>query len=104
MKYCIVLTNTSSKNNAKKIAGTLVEKRLVACVNIVPKITSIYRWKDEVMEDEEYMLVCKTTTENFDKVKEKILKKHDYELPEIIAIPIERGLDEFLSWINKETI
>lgn len=103
MEICIVLTTTSCEDEAKTIAHHLVENKYAACVNIIPKIISVYSWKDSICEDEEYLLVIKTKKINFEEVKEVILKIHSYELPEIIMLPIETGFDKYINWIKQET-
>lgn len=102
--YSIIITTTSSIEEAKKLAHSLVENKLAACANIIPKIISVYNWKNQINEDEEYLLLIKTKEKNFEQVKEKIKELHSYELPEIIMIPVQNGLNDYLDWINKETI
>lgn len=103
MEFCLVLTTTSKIEEAKTIAHALVENKLAACVNIVPKIISVYEWKNEVNEDDECLLVIKTKKIDFDDIKKTILDIHSYELPEIIMLPIEAGLDGYLNWIRTNT-
>lgn len=85
------------------IASALVAERLAACVNRVPGVSSTYRWKGEVCRDTEELLLIKTTRERFEAVRDRILALHPYELPEVIAVDITRGLDRYLSWIGSET-
>ncbi len=96
----LVLTTTSSPGEARKLANALVEKRLAACVNILPKIASIYRWKDKVEESQEFLLLIKTTDSSVEKVREAIQELHSYELPECIVLPIEGGSEAYLKWID----
>ena len=95
----IVLTTAGSEEEAAKIARTLVERRLAACVNIIPQITSIYRWKENIEEAGEWLLIVKTTAANFERVRDAISDLHSYELPECICIRIEDGSPEYLQWI-----
>jgi periplasmic divalent cation tolerance protein len=95
----IVLTTAGSVDEARRIAEALVERKLAACVNIVPKIVSIYRWKGKVEEAEEWMLLIKTAS-GFEPVRDAILKMHSYELPECMSISIEDGSPEYLKWLE----
>lgn len=86
---------------AKSIARTLVESKLAACVNIVPQITSIYSWKGEIVEDNEFLLIIKSKLEAYGKLESEIKELHSYEVPEIIAFDINKGLPEYLRWIEE---
>lgn len=97
----LVLTTAGSQEEALKIARTLVERRLAACVNIVPHMQSIYRWKEKVEEADEWLLVIKTTSEVFTQVRDAIKEMHSYELPECICVEIEDGSPEYLRWITE---
>lgn len=103
MDYGIVLTTTQNIEEAKKIAHYLIEKKIAACVNIQPQIVSVYRWKEQIVEDEECLLIIKIKKSCFDEVKTSIISLHSYELPEIIMIPIENGDEDYLNWINSNT-
>jgi periplasmic divalent cation tolerance protein len=95
----IVLTTAGSEEEAHKIARVLLERRLAACVNIVPQITSVYRWQDQVEQAREWLLIVKTTVAAFDQVRHAIAELHSYELPECICVPIEDGSAAYLQWI-----
>jgi len=95
----IVLTTAGSVDEARRIAETLVDRKLAACVNIVPKIVSIYRWKGKVEEAEEWILLIKTAA-GFEPVRDAILEMHSYELPECMSITIEDGSPEYLKWLE----
>jgi periplasmic divalent cation tolerance protein len=95
----IVLSTAPAKDGAH-IARTLVEDKLVACVNILPNVTSIYRWKDDIQEDEEVLCVMKTTDDKYAALAERIAEIHPYDIPEIIAFPIERGSNSYLDWVK----
>ena len=98
-EYSIVIATFADKELAKTAAKMLVEKRLAACVQILP-IESIYMWKDEVCDDNEIMLFIKSRADMFEKIKVAIKEIHPYEVPEIIMIPIVDGLGEYLKWID----
>lgn len=97
----LVLTTASSEEEARKIARTLVDRRLAACVNIVPKIESIYRWQGKVEEAQEYLLLVKTRQALFEKLRDAIRELHSYEVPECIALSIDDGLGPYLNWIDE---
>ena len=89
--------------DARRIATTLVEEQLVACVNIIPKIESIYRWKGKIENTEEIAIIAKTTDANVKKTITRIKQLHNYEVPDIIVLPIIGGLKEYLDYITNET-
>lgn len=97
----IVLTTTGSKEEAQQIAQRLVETRLAACVNILGPIDSVYRWKGQVENSPEYLLLVKTTAAAFESVRKAICELHSYELPECIVLPVEEGSAEYLKWIEE---
>ena len=99
----VVYTTTDNVQDARKIAHTLVEEQLVVCVNIIPKIESIYRWKGKIETDNELVLIAKTTDKNVKKTIQKIKELHTYELPDIIVLPIIGGLKDYLNYIQDET-
>ena len=96
----IVLTTAGSHEEAQQIAQALVDRRLAACVNIVPQVRSIYRWQDKVETAEEWLLVIKTTGAAFDRVRSAIKELHSYGLPECVCLAIEDGSKEYLDWIG----
>jgi len=95
----VVLVTTSSIQEAKKIAKTLVEEKKAACVNIIPNLISIYRWEGDIQEDEEVLLIIKTTS--LEKVKERIKKLHSYQVPEILAFEVKDGEQSYLEWVKE---
>src|SRR5437660_11022933 len=97
----IVLTTAGSEEEARKIAKHLVENRLAACVNIIPQVESIYRWQGNVESSREWLLVVKSTAEQFAAIRDAIRELHSYELPECIAISIEEGSPEYLQWLGQ---
>ena len=95
----VVLVTCASAEEARTIARALVERRLAACVNMVPGIESVYRWKDAVEEASECLLLAKTTRDWFAPLESAVRELHSYELPEIVALPLVDGLDSYLNWI-----
>ncbi len=98
--YC----TTSSMEEARRISKILVEKRLAACVNLIPEIYSIYQWQGKIEESQEIALIAKTTTECLENLKKTIIKHHSYECPCIVALPMVGGNQDFLAWIRNELI
>ncbi|MBE1160347.1 divalent-cation tolerance protein CutA [Dyella acidiphila] len=86
--------------SAQRVAETLVDERLAACVNRLDGIQSTYRWQDQVTTDSETLLLIKTSAERFDALKQRLLDLHPYELPELIAVPVERGHEAYLDWVR----
>jgi periplasmic divalent cation tolerance protein len=98
----IVLTTTGSEEEARKIARALVDRRLAACVNIVPQIESIYRWQEKIDESREWLLLIKTSTDLFPAVRDAIRELHSYDLPECIAVNIENAVQNiFNGWLTR---
>ena len=97
----IVLTTAGSEEEARKIAEALVQRRLAACVNIVPQIESIYRWQGKVESAREWLLIVKTTGGCYERVRAAISELHSYELPECICLAIEDGSAGYLAWIGE---
>ena len=98
----IVFCLCESQAQAESIATSLVERQLAACVNILPEVTSIYRWKGELEKSQEVMLVIKTRHNLFDELRTEMTRLHSYEVPEIVAIPVAAGSSAYLNWIDKE--
>ncbi len=99
--YNVVLTTVSNKEQALLIARELTKSRLCACVNILPSITSVYFWKDELCEESEFLLLIKSRSGDFKKIEAKILELHPYELPEIISLSIEKAHKKYANWIDE---
>ena len=100
----LVLTNLPDRAAAEKLADALIAKRVAACVNILAPCRSVYRWQGAVQHDEEHPVLIKTTRERYAALEAAIREAHPYELPEIIAVPIERGLPAYLAWVAAETV
>ena len=103
MGTLLVLTNLPDRAAAERLADTLIEKRVAACVNILAPCRSVYRWKGAVQHDEEHPMLIKTAAERYPDLEAAIRAAHPYELPEIIAVPIECGLPAYLEWLAAET-
>ena len=100
----LVLTNLPDQASAQALATTLVTERLAACVNLLAPCRSIYRWQGTIESAEEVPLLIKTTSERYAALEAAIRARHPYELPEIIAVPIDHGLPEYLAWVTAETL
>jgi periplasmic divalent cation tolerance protein len=99
----IVLSTIDNIENAQKVAATLVDERLAACVNIVPAVSSIYRWKGQLQHDQESLLIIKTCADRIGSLTARILTLHPYDTPEVISLGVEEGLPEYLGWVRAET-
>ena len=99
----IVLITAPNENVAAVIAKALVEARLAACVNIVKGIRSVYRWKGKVEDDFEVLMIVKTQRSLFEQLANKVIEYHSYSVPEIIALPIVEGLENYMKWLREET-
>jgi periplasmic divalent cation tolerance protein len=96
----LILCTCPDRSSSEKIARRLVEGRLAACVNILPSLTSIYTWQDRLETAEEHLLLIKSAGDRYAAVEQAIRELHPYDLPEIIALPIARGLPDYLNWID----
>lgn len=99
----LVFTNLADIAGARQLGRTLVERRLAACVNILPAVESVYRWRESIEQAAEVTLVIKTTAARYAALEEAIRALHPYELPELIALPVSAGLPAYLDWIAQET-
>jgi periplasmic divalent cation tolerance protein len=103
VKHLLVLSTCPGSITAKQIAQDLVANDVAACVNIIPGLTSYFKWSQKVESDVEFLLLIKTTSAHFPAIKKRIKSLHPYELPEIIAVSIEDGLEEYLRWVDTST-
>lgn len=99
--YIVIMSTVSSQLEAGRIGEILVNSRLAACVNIVPGVTSYYRWGGETHTDKELIILVKTSRANYDKVQDTIREHHSYELPEVVALPIVEGSEQYLEWLGE---
>jgi periplasmic divalent cation tolerance protein len=103
MDTLLVITNLPDAESARALASTLVEQRVAACVNVLAPCQSIYRWEGKVEEAEEVTLLIKTSAARYAALEEAIRAYHPYELPEIVAVRIEKGLPDYLAWVAAAT-
>jgi periplasmic divalent cation tolerance protein len=104
MEPLLVLTNLPNAESARSLAEHVVSARLAACVNILAPCHSVYRWQGKMERADEVPLLIKTTSGRYAELEAAIRARHPYELPEIVAVPMSRGLPAYLSWISAETI
>lgn len=104
METILVISNLPDQESAQKLAATLIEQRLAACVNVQAPCASVYRWQGKVETATEVPVFIKTTREHYPALEAAILAQHPYELPEIIAVPLVAGLPAYLDWVRTETI
>ncbi|MEM3700776.1 MAG: divalent-cation tolerance protein CutA [Candidatus Bathyarchaeia archaeon] len=98
--YVIVLVTTANREEAEKISKALLNEKLIACVNIIGSLHSLFWWHEKIEKAEECMLLMKTCSKMFEKITEKVKALHSYEIPEIITIPITKGFKPYLEWLN----
>ncbi len=99
----MVILCSCPADRAERIASALVEKRLAACVNVTSAVTSIYRWQGEVEREVERLLIIKSRRDRWAELKEELAAMHPYEVPEIIALPVEAGEERYLQWVEENT-
>lgn len=97
----VVLSSVGSAEDAERIARALVDRGLAACVNIVPGVTSVFRWKGRVEAAAERLLVIKTRAQRFEALRQALVALHPYELPEVVVVPIEGGHAPYLAWLDE---
>jgi len=102
-KFRLIFSTVSDEEQAVSIARKLVSEQLVACVNIIGPIRSIYRWRDSINDDREYLLLIKTRASLYPKVEKRIRKLHTYEVAEVISVNIDRGSPPYLKWMLQST-
>ena len=99
----VVISTIDSSEAAHELANQLVLERLVACVNILPAVSSVYRWKGEIHQDQECVLILKTSTDRVEALTERMIALHPYEVPEVLTFPVERGHQKYLDWVRGAT-
>ena len=103
-KEILVFSTSPDEEVGRAMAKTLVRKRLAACVSVVPGVTSIYRWEGQVREDQECLLIIKSTGDQIEGLTGQIEQLHPYELPEVLAVPVTGGLPAYLDWISNSVL
>lgn len=103
MTTLLVFTSLPDRAVAERLAEALIAQRLAACVNILAPCRSVYRWREGVQHDEEHPMLIKTSADRYPALEAAIRAGHPYELPEIVAVPVERGLPAYLDWVAQET-
>lgn len=104
MPVLLALSTVPDMATGERIARCLVEEQLAACVNLVPGLTSIYRWNGRVENATEVLLLIKSTTEAWKELQSRVQSLHPYELPELIAVEVDSGLDPYLRWVKGAVI
>jgi periplasmic divalent cation tolerance protein len=102
-KLRAILTTTGTEELALSIARALVSERLAACVNIIGPIRSVYRWRDAIEDDREYLLLIKTRATNYMKVESRVRELHSYEVPEVLSMTVDRGSPPYIKWLLEST-
>ena len=102
-EYLLVISTVSSKDEGNAIAQKIVEERLAACVSVSSAVQSFYWWEERIANDQEFILFIKTKVSLFSKLQERVKTLHSYQVPEIIALPVQTGSKDYLDWINLNT-
>jgi len=99
----VILITTSSIDESREIGNTLLEEKLIACVNIIPQVESIFFWQDKVCNEKEALMIIKTQKKLIDKVIKRVKSLHSYTVPEVIALPIIKGSKDYIKWVKEAT-
>ena len=99
----LVLTTLPGAEAAAELAKAVVGEKLAACANLLPAVRSIYRWQGRVQDESEVLVLFKTRQEHFERLKARLLELHPYEIPEVLAVPVEQGYQAYLDWLGQET-
>jgi periplasmic divalent cation tolerance protein len=104
MEHIVVFITAPTEEEAGNIADKIVKEKLAGCVNIIKNIRSIYMWKGNIEDDAEVLMVVKTRRELFKRLKDRIIEIHSYDVPEVIALPVQEGSGSYLKWLNEVTM
>ncbi len=99
--HLLVLSTCPDNATAERLATMLVEQRLAACVNVLPGLTSVYRWQGEIQRDSEVLLLAKSRADRYPELESALVEHHPYELPEVVAVSLEQGLEGYLAWLDR---
>jgi periplasmic divalent cation tolerance protein len=102
-EFVIVLTTVETEADAGRLARTLVEERLAACVNILAAMTSVYRWQGRIQQEHEHQLVMKTQSARIPALQARLRELHPYDVPELLVVPVMSGSEEYLGWVRENT-
>ena len=100
-EYCVIYCTVSSTEEGKQLSDALVQKDLAACVNMVGPVRSLYKWEGKTCDDEEYLLIIKSRTTLFERIRKEVRSLHSYDVPEIIGLPVINGDKEYVNWMNE---
>lgn len=103
MEEIVVMVTVGSEGEAISLSRMLVKNGLAACVNIIPGVRSIFQWDGQIAEEQEFLLLAKTVRQAYDQLVSMVKANHSYQVPEIIALPIQLGSEEYLAWIRDAT-
>lgn len=103
-KNVLIVLVTCPKTEAESLATKLLNEELIACANIVPAVLSVYKWKGEVAKDEESLLVMKTTANFYDRLEARVKELHSYEVPEVLALSVEKGSEAYIQWVQESLL
>lgn len=99
--FCVVLVTTKKESEAKRLGEELVSEKLAACVSVVPKVRSVYRWRGKIERADEALMLIKTSRKKLDRLIPRIKELHTYEVPEVLVLPVEKGSPEYIKWLEE---
>ncbi len=99
--FRVVISTAGTEEEGARIAKSLIERKLCACVNLVPKVRSFYRWEGAIQDDAEVLLIMKTTKEKLQRLSEHLAEIHSYDVPEVLAVAVDQGRASYLEWLEE---